>query len=132
MMEDDNLRDNNNEYSDSEQIIPVKKARVTKSKTKLHKWSEEEVEKLIDIYEERPCLWDTFKKEYSKRDIRDGNFQEIEEGQQIPVAEIKSKVNRMRAQLGRELNIVSRKQWLCSVCGVIYISLYRIEEAVVM
>ena len=23
-----------------------------------YKWTDEEVEKLIDLYEERPCLWD--------------------------------------------------------------------------
>ena len=29
------------------------------------------MEKLIDLYEENPCLWDTFDKSYQKRDVKE-------------------------------------------------------------
>ena len=30
-----------------------------------------EMEKLTDLYEENPCLWDTFDKSYQKRDVKE-------------------------------------------------------------
>ena len=36
----------------------------------LQKWQDGEIEKLIDLYEENPCLWDIFDNSYRKRDVK--------------------------------------------------------------
>ena len=36
-----------------------------------HKWTEGEVEYLIDLYRSKPCLRDIFSKDYAKRDIKE-------------------------------------------------------------
>ena len=33
-------------------------------------WADKEIFLLIDILEEKPCLWDVFDKEYTKRDVK--------------------------------------------------------------
>ena len=35
------------------------------------RWDDEDVDKLIDLYEARPCLWDIADRSYSKRDIKE-------------------------------------------------------------
>ena len=35
------------------------------------RWSDDEIEMLIDFYESRPCLWDIFSKDYCKRDVKE-------------------------------------------------------------
>ena len=32
------------------------------------KWGEDDIEKLIDLFEEKPCLWDISHSSYSKRE----------------------------------------------------------------
>ena len=60
---------------------------------------------LIDLLEERPSLWDMFDSEYTKREVREVAYKEIAEklGENWTLSEIKSKINNLRAQLGREL-----------------------------
>ena len=41
------------------------------TKAKKFNWNEDDVEKLIDLYEARPCLWDIADPTYSKRDIKE-------------------------------------------------------------
>ena len=74
-----------------------------KDKCKTRKWSEDEVDELIDMLEERVCLWDVFSKEYHNRNKREKAFEEMEEQLQISTGEIKTKIAGLRAQLGREL-----------------------------
>ena len=45
------------------------KAAVENTRTgKSRRWSDAEVDRLIELLEERPCLWDVFCKEYRKRE----------------------------------------------------------------
>ena len=32
-------------------------------------WTQSEIFRLIDLYEERPCLWDVFSSDYHNRDV---------------------------------------------------------------
>ena len=41
------------------------------------RWDDEDVDKLIDLYEARPCLWDIADRSYSKRDIKEKALSEI-------------------------------------------------------
>ena len=69
----------------------------------------EEVTLFIDILEERPCLWDVFNKEYAKRDVRKIAYNELAKAFSTTIASVKVKINRLRAQLGREMSIVAKK-----------------------
>ena len=40
-------------------------------------WMDEEISLLIDMLEEKPCLWDVFGKEYTKRDVKEIAYTEI-------------------------------------------------------
>ena len=90
--------------SDGEETAQLK---ITKS-SKKKKWNEEITSTLIDMLEERPCLWDIFNTEYAKRDKREKAYEEITDVIELDVKEIKSKIHNLRAQLGRELNKVKR------------------------
>ena len=81
-----------------------------RDKFKSRKWSEEELDELIDLLEERVCLWDVFNKEYHNRDRRDRALKEIEEKLGISAGEIKTKIAGLRAQLGRELTKTKAKR----------------------
>ena len=54
---------------------------------------------LIDLVEERPCLWSIFHTEYTKRDKREKAYDEIKDIIELDVKEIKSKTHNLRAQL---------------------------------
>jgi len=41
-------------------------------------WKDEEIEMLITLYEERPCLWDTGHKDYMNRDSKDVAFSQFD------------------------------------------------------
>ena len=68
------------------------------------KWTNDETNVLIDMLEARSCLWDVFDKNYHARDKRDKAYQEIELELEVPASEIKAKINKLRSQLGREIN----------------------------
>ena len=73
------------------------------TKAKKFNWDEDDVEKLIDLYEARPCLWDIADPTYSKKDIKEKALSEIKDEMGIELNLIKSKWNSLRAQHGREL-----------------------------
>ena len=73
------------------------------TKAKKFNWDEDDVEKLIDLYEARPCLWDIADPTYSKKDIKEKALSEIKDEMGIELNLIKSKCNSLRAQHGREL-----------------------------
>lgn len=70
---------------------------------KKYRWEDEEIDQLINLYEERPCLQDIADKSYQKRDIKERALSEISEELDIETAAIKSKQNSLRTQHGREL-----------------------------
>ena len=45
---------------------------------KSRRWCDAEVDRLIELLEERPCLWDVFCKEYHVREKRERAYEEIE------------------------------------------------------
>lgn len=72
------------------------------------KWTHEEIVKLIELYEERACLWDVFDKEYHDKDKRQRALIEISHELETPVGDIKTKLLSLRSQLGRERAKVSK------------------------
>ena len=63
---------------------------------------------LIALVEERPYFWDVFHTEYTKRDKREKEYDEIKNVIELDVKEIKSKIHNVRVQLDREVNKVRK------------------------
>lgn len=93
-------------------LSKLKKQKIEKEKTlastksdksRNRKWSEKEIDQLIDMLGERVCLWDVFNSDYHNRDKKERALKEIEESIGIKVAKI-NKITGLRAQLGRELS----------------------------
>ena len=55
------------------------------------------------MLEEKPCLWDVFDKEYTKRDVKEIAYTEIANSLDTNIGSIKAKINGLRAQLRREV-----------------------------
>ena len=71
-------------------------------------WTDEEISLLIDMLEKKPCLWDVFDKEYTKRDVKEIAYTEIASSLDKNIESIKAKINELRAQLGREVAKVNK------------------------
>ena len=56
-----------------------------------YKWNDQTVEKLIDLYEERPCLCDISDQSYSKRDVKEKALSEIKDELDIELSIIQAK-----------------------------------------
>ena len=69
----------------------------------LQKWQDGEIEKLIDLYEENPCLWDIFDNSYQKRDVKERALAAIAKKLDIQNTDIKLKWTAIRGQFGREI-----------------------------
>ena len=67
------------------------------AKSQKLRWKDEDIERLIDLCEARPCLWGIANPTYSKRDIREKALSEIKEKLVIEINTIKSKWNSLRA-----------------------------------
>ena len=59
---------------------------------KSRRWCDAEVDRLIELLEERPCLWDVFCKEYHVREKRERAYEEIENELEIDLNDIKTKI----------------------------------------
>ena len=70
------------------------------------KWQDGETEKLIDLYEENPCLWNIFHNRYQKRDVKERAMAAIADELDVQITDIKSKWKAIQGQFGRELNKV--------------------------
>ena len=79
---------------------------MTSAKKNSKKWSDEDIDNLIDLYEVNPCLWDIFDKSYQKRDVKEKALAAIAEELDVEINEIKGKWNAIRGQFGRELHKV--------------------------
>ena len=87
------------------------KAAVENTRTgKSRRWSDAEVDRLIELLEERPCLWDVFCKEYRVREKRERAYEEIENELEIDLNDIKTKIVGLRSQLGRKLSKTNNKK----------------------
>ena len=58
------------------EVVEVTEVREAKRKGS---WKDDGIRKLIDCYEQRPCLWDTFNKKYHNKDRKLIALSEIEE-----------------------------------------------------
>ena len=65
-------------------------------------WTDDEVQDLIELLEEKPCLWDIFSNEYTKKDVKERVYVESAEHIDSSSAIVKAKIIGLRAQLGRE------------------------------
>ncbi|XP_067022957.1 uncharacterized protein [Acropora muricata] len=79
-------------------------AQIQQPKTKCpRKWTEGETTSLIDLLEERPCLWNIFEKSYHSRETREQGFEELQSTLNISMVDVKAKIVSLRAQLDREI-----------------------------
>ena len=62
------------------------------------RWSDHEVEQLIDLLEENSCLWDVSNKDYLLRKKRERAYKQIEEMLGTERAVIKAKISTLRQQ----------------------------------
>ena len=69
----------------------------------LQKWQDGGIEKLIDLYEENPCLWDIFDNSYQKRDVKERASAAISKKLDIQNIDIKLKWTAIRGQFGRQI-----------------------------
>ena len=84
----------------SENVIEVKPTPKRKgNKVRTRRWTDEETDILIDMFEESACLWDVFSKDYRMKDKRDKAYEKIQEELDITITEIKKK----GSQLSREV-----------------------------
>ena len=67
------------------------------------KWTDDEIQDLIELLEEKPCLWDIFSKEYTKGEVKERAYAELAEHFDSSSATAKAKINALRTQLGREM-----------------------------
>ena len=83
----------------SEIVIEDKSTPIRKrNKVRTRRWTDEETDILIDMFEESACLWDMFSKNYHMKDKRDKAYEKIHEELNIPITEIKNKIIGLRSR----------------------------------
>ena len=95
--------ENANEELIEEQQPKVVRKRLVTERTEeelLRRWTEPEIDQLIDFLEGKDCLWDVNKKDYHVRNKHERAFEEMRNILHIDVAEITAKITSLRAQLG--------------------------------
>ena len=86
------------------------KSAVENPRTVKSGWCDTEVDRLIELLEERPCLWDAFCKDYHVREKRERAYEDIENELEIDVNDIITKIVGLRSQLGREVSKMNNKK----------------------
>ena len=82
-----------------------KKDKKADDKSKAAKdWTEEEINSLIELLENKSCLWDTYHKDYKKRDLKEIAYSEIATALDTTIPSVKTSLK--RRQLGK-----SHKKW---------------------
>ena len=68
-----------NKKAEANKKKPEKATKTLKadSKKSAKDWTDEETTMLIEILESKPCLWDVYHAEYSKRDIKEIAYSEM-------------------------------------------------------
>ena len=98
--------------ADCEEIVAGHAQR--KGKGRERNWKDEEIEMLITLYEERPCLWDVGHKEYMNRDSKEVAYSQIDllmtEKYDVSREDYKSKWKIIRSQFMREQALERRKK----------------------
>lgn len=103
------------DFESDHDVSPPKKAKQVNKKKKSDPamgvkaiWSSKKISTLIDLLEERACLWNIFDKEYHLREKKLAAYKEMESNLGISMNEIKTKVLNLRSSLGRELAKVNK------------------------
>ena len=66
-------------------------------------WTDDEISLLTDMLEAKPCLWDVYRTDYTKRGIKEIAYTETATSLDKNVPSIKTKINCLRAKLGQEV-----------------------------
>lgn len=81
-----------------------KKDKKADDKSKAAKdWTEEETNSLIELLENKSCLWDIYHKDYKKRDLKEIAYSEIATALDTTIASVKTKINSLRTNLSKEV-----------------------------
>eukprot|EP00112_Aurelia_sp_Birch-Aquarium-sp1_P010845 Seg230.6 transcript_id=Seg230.6/GoldUCD/mRNA.D3Y31 product="hypothetical protein" protein_id=Seg230.6/GoldUCD/D3Y31 len=83
------------------------------TRKEMKKWSNDYVSLLIELLEERACLWNVCDKSYHLKDVRERALNEMSDSLDASPAEIKTKILTLRSQLGREITKVNRTKSEC-------------------
>jgi len=85
-----------------------------KGKGRERNWKDEEIEMLITLYEERPCLWDLGHKDYMNRDGKEVAYSQIDlltsDKYDISREDYKNKWKIIRSQFMREQALERKKK----------------------
>ncbi|CAB4020582.1 Hypothetical predicted protein [Paramuricea clavata] len=73
------------------------------------KWTNSEIEKLIEQYEEKTCLWDVFSEDYHNIEKTSKAKQEFLEALGVSWKDIQSQMTCLRATLGQ--NLKKKTHW---------------------
>ena len=66
-------------------------------------WTDDEISLLIDMLEANPYLWNVYHNDYTNRGINEIAYTEIATSLDTNIPSIKTKINGLRTQLGREM-----------------------------
>ena len=58
------------------------------------KWTDDEVQNLIELLEEEPCLWNIFSNEYTKGEVKERAYAELAEHFDSSSPVVKAKIKR--------------------------------------
>ena len=115
-------------YEDELETIPAEESqrdRATKRKT-ARKCTDQEVELLIDTFEQQFCVWDVCNKEYHLKEKRIETFSLLQETLPgISLTEIKSKITSLRAQFSRHACIEHGFTKILRVVGYRLVTLFN-------
>ena len=87
-----------------------RKTNTDAGKGRTRKWTDTEVDQLLELLEKNVCLWDVASKDYHVRNKRERAPDEMSETLDIPVGDIRAKIVSIRAQLGREITKMKGKK----------------------
>lgn len=79
--------------------ISNKMKRKRDGRTEKRKWADNKSHVLIELLEERTCLWDIYSNDYEKRKKKENVCTELVEYFKKTSVNAKSKINTLRAQL---------------------------------
>lgn len=65
-------------------------------------WNQEQVIHLIDLYRERPVLWDPTNADFKDRNLKNYGWTEIAQGLRMAKVEVKNKMTKVIGQFQRE------------------------------
>lgn len=71
------------------------------------RWTFETIRRLIDLYQENPCLWDTAAEAYKDRVKKNSAFLLISSELNVDIKEVQRKLHNLRNQFSQELKKIN-------------------------